>query len=320
MIKKSLILFLIFACLFFAFKTNAQVQSGDIVLSINPSYPKANEEVTASVSTYTIDLSNARISWVLNGSTALEGMGKKSFSFKVGDSGFETTLEVKIETINGSTINKKITISPSDIDLLWEANNSYVPPFYKGKTLLATEGKVKVVAIPSTQNLAGFNYKWKQDNKNQQDSSGYEKNYYTYRNSFLEDNNTVEVAVSDLFGNNIGINKISIIPGIPKIIFYGKDQNLGIKWENAIGDGFTINRDGDTLVAEPYFFSSEDLNSGNLTFDWSLNGEKTLIPNLKNTFSLKPEDNKSGNAIIKIVINNTKTLFQSMSKEINVNF
>ncbi len=322
MSKKSFILFFVLILLgaFFALKTNAQVESTDIVLNINPAYPKAGESVTASLSTYTTDLNNARISWILDNQTMLEGVGKTSFSFKVGNSGFQTNLEAKIETVDGSTLDKKIIISPSDIDLLWEADNTYAPPFYKGKTLASIEGKIKVVAIPSTQNLLGYSYQWRQDDKGKPDSSGYQKNFYIYQNSYLEDNNKVGVTVSDLLGNNIGLGQITITPGNPKIIFYEKDQNLGTKWENALTDGYTLNKNGDTIVAEPYFFSSQDLNSGNLTFNWSLNGEDTLIPNQKNILSIKPEDNKSGTAVVKVVINNTRTLFQSLDKEINVNF
>ncbi len=320
MIKRLSILFFVLICMFFAFKTNAQVQSGDIVLGINPQYPKTNEEVTASVSTFTTDLNSANISWILNGETALAGIGKKTFSFNIGTSGFQTNLEVKIETITGSTISKKLTISSSDVDLLWEAYNSYVPPFYRGKALMPIEGTMKVVAIPSSENLTGFNYKWKQDDKSKSSSSGYEKNYYIYRNSFLEDRNTVEVTVSDLLGNGIGINKISINPILPKIIFYRKDQNLGVQWENSINDGFVVNPNGDTIVAVPYFFSSTDLSSSDLAFSWSLNGENTLIPNQKNILSIKPLNNESGSTLIKVVINNTKILFQSLEKTINVNF
>lgn len=320
MAKKSLIIFFMLVWVFFAFNTNAQVQSGDIVLQISPEYPKANEEVRASLSTFTTDLNNARISWTLDGETVFEGMGKKNFSFKVGNSGFQTNLEVKIETINGSVINKKISISPSDIDMLWEAYNTYAPPFYKGKTLVSIEGNVKVVAIPSVQGLAGFNYKWKQDNKNKLSSSGYEKNYFIYKNSYLEDVNAVEVTVSDLFGNGIGFGETLISPGNPKIIFYKKDPLLGIRWENSLTNGFNINSNGETIIAEPYFFSSKDLDSGSLTFNWSLNGQDTLIPNQKNILAIKPTSGKSGNTVIKVIINNTKTMFQSMTKEINVNF
>ena len=321
MVKKGLILFFIlFTCAFFSFQARAQVESGDIVLNVNPQYPKANENVTASLSTFTTDLNDANISWTLNGSTILEGIGKKTFSFKVGNSGFQTNLEVKIETINGATIDKKTTITPSDVDMLWEAYDTYVPPFYKGKANASAEGSVKVVAVPSNQNIIGFNYDWKQDDKNQQDSSGYGKNYYVYQNSFLENDNVIEVAVSDILGNDIGLGKITISPGNPKIIFYRKDQNLGTNWENALTDGFSINQAGDTIVAEPYFFSSKDLNSGALTFDWSLNGESTLIPNQKNILAIKPESGKSGTTAIKVIINNTRTLFQSITKEIDVNF
>ena len=320
MLKRSLIISFILMCAFFAFKTSAQVQNGDIVLNISPEYPKANEQVTALVSTYTTDLNSARISWILNGDTVLEGVGKKSFSFTVGTSDFQTNLEVKIETLSGSIIDKKITISPSNLDLLWEAYDTYVPPFYKGKALAPAEGMIKVVAFPNTQNLAGFNYKWKLDDKSQPDSSGYEKNYFVYKNSYLEDSNQIETTASDLFGNNIGFNKITITPGTPKIIFYKRDQNIGTRWENALSDGFVINKNGDVIVAVPYFFSGKDLNSGTLTFDWLLNGEKPLIPNPNNVFPLKPENNTSGAADIKLIINNPKTLFQSMSKEINVNF
>ena len=32
--------------------------------------------------------------------------------------------------------------------LLWQANDSYVPPFYKGKALPGADTKIKIVAMP----------------------------------------------------------------------------------------------------------------------------------------------------------------------------
>lgn len=320
MLKRSIILFFALILIFFAYHTNAQVQNGDIVLNLNPKYPKANEEVHASVSSFVTNLDNARISWILNGDTILEGMGKKTFSFSASDSELSTTLEVKIETINGSVVSKKITISPSDVDLLWQGYDVYTPPFYRGKSIAPIEGTVKVVAIPGNQSMAGFNYKWKQDNKNIPDSSGYEKNYFIYSNSYLDNKSKIEVVVSDLLGNGIGSNKIEVGLNNPKIVFYEKDTNLGIKWEKALTDGFIIEKDGDTIIAEPYFFSKSDLGSSNYSFKWFLNGEESLIPGQKNFLSLKPLNDTSGNTAVKIIIKNTKSLFQSLEKTINVNF
>ncbi len=320
MVKKSSIIFFVLAIAFFALKVNAQIQSADISLNINPEFPKANENVTASVETYSTDLNNARITWTLDGQTVLEGMGKKTYSFTLGLSGSQSILEVHIETLDGSSIDKSISISPSSVDMLWMAYNTYVPPFYKGKALAPLEGSVKIVAMPSTQNLAGLNYKWKEDGKSNQSLSGYEKNYFIYRNTYLENSNDIEVSISDIFGNNVGLGKTLINYGSPKVIFYQKDPILGTRWENALTNGFSINTNGDTIVAEPYFFSNKDLNSSTSEIKWSLNGTKTATPSPKNILSIKPESGTSGSTAIKVIINNNKTWFQSVEKTLNVNF
>ena len=178
---KITILFSIFIYIFFAFSAYAQVQSGDVVLTINPQYPKANEEVIASVSTFSTDLNKAKISWKLNCQIAIEAVGKKDFSFTTTSTGLQTVLEVEIQTSDGSFINKKIIITPTDIDMLWEAPDSYTPPFYKGKALNTREGTLKIVALTNSSNSAGLSYNWKLDDVNKPDSSGYKKNYYIFR-------------------------------------------------------------------------------------------------------------------------------------------
>jgi len=317
---KGLIIFFTLIFVLLAFKASAQLQTGDIVLEINPEYPKANENVTATLSTYTTNLNTAKISWKLNGEVKLEGIGKKTFSFTVGSNGSKTNLQATIETINGSVVNKQITISTSSVDMLWEAYNTYTPPFYKGKTLAPIEGSVKVVAIPSVPNMAGFDYLWKEGGKKKSTYSGYEKNFAIYKNNYLDRDNTIEVSLLDLFGNTVGNNRITITPNDSKIIFYEKDSVLGTNWGKALSDGFKINKNGTTIIAEPYFFSIKDLNAQGYSFKWSLNGENITKPNQKNALSIKPESDKSGTSTIKISINNVNTLFQSLEKQLNVNF
>jgi hypothetical protein len=320
MLKKILILIpILFLSLFFSFSTDAQVQNTDVVLSISPQYPRVGDEVTASVSSYVTDLGNARISWILNNNPPVVGIGRKTFSFTIGNTGFKTTLEARIETATGSLVDKTITISPADIDLLWQATDAYVPPFYRGKALPSSEGMIKVVAIPDSSDLGGLSYGWKEDNSSQPSYSGYGKDFYEYKNSYLEDSNTVETTVSDLLGNGVGSGRIKIIPGAPKIIFYQKDPLLGIRWENALTDNFAINPNGETIVAEPYFFS-QNTDASNLVFNWFLNGEQTATPDPQNALSVKLESGKSGTAKIKVSINNIRSLFQGLDKEFNVNF
>ena len=158
------------------------------------------------------------------------------------------------------------------------------------------------------------------DDKVQSNSSGWGKSSFIFQNSYLDRDNTVEVAVSDIFGNTNASGRITLNTTNPKILFYKNDPRLGIKWETALSNGFMINKDGEILVVEPYFFSPKNINASELTFDWSLNREKISTPSPKNILSIKPEAGQSGSATIKIDINNINTLFQSLSKQIQVSF
>lgn len=324
--KKSLILIILLIITFFGFFTYAQVRDTDIVLSISPEYPSPNQDVNATLNSYVLDLNKANISWSVNSQELSIGIGKKSFSFRVGDNKSSIVLSVTIDTIDGQSILKTLTMKPAGVDMLWEAYDSYVPPFYKGKALVSSQGIFKVVAIPSLINQSGqvninnLSYVWTKDGSVYSDSSGWGKNYLIFQNSYLDKGNSVSVKISDISGGANASGRITLRTVNPKVIFYENDPLLGTKWEIALNNGVTINPKGETLVAEPYFFSPNNIDSSKLSFDWSINGEKTETPNFKNVLSVKPEAGQSGNAIIKVIVNNTQTLFQSIEKQIQISF
>ncbi|MFA5095532.1 MAG: hypothetical protein WC447_02655 [Candidatus Paceibacterota bacterium] len=323
--KYSVLLFMLIFTLFGSF-ASAQVQDTDIVLNVSPQYPSPNQNTDATLNSYAINLDKANISWSVNGQEASAGIGKKSFSFKVGSAGSSTILSVIINTIDGETISKTLTLTPSGVDILWEAPDSYTPPFYRGKALVPSQGTFKVVAIPNLVNQYGkvninnLSYIWTKDGSAQSNSSGWGKNYFIFQNSYLDKGNVVEVKVSDITGSTNASGKITLSTANPKILFYRNDPLLGVQWETALSDGFKINSDGEIFIVEPYFFSPKNINSSDLVFDWSLNGEKIQTPDPKNILSIKPEAGQSGSALIKVAINNVNTLFQSMTKQISVSF
>ncbi|HCY18136.1 MAG: hypothetical protein UR62_C0009G0007 [Candidatus Nomurabacteria bacterium GW2011_GWF2_35_12] len=324
--KKYIILTLVLTTAFAGFFARAQVRDTDIVLSISPQYPSQNQSVNATLNSHSINLDKANIFWSVNDQETSGGIGKKSFSFKTEDTGSFTVLSVTIDTVDGQSISKTMTITPAELDMLWEAYDSYTPPFYKGKALVTSQGTLKIVAVPSIINQNGkvninnLSYVWKKDSKTQSDSSGWGKNYFIFQNSYLDKGNIIEVKVSDISGGASTSGKITLNTTNPKILFYQNDPALGVKWERTLNNGFTINPNGETLTVEPYFFSPQNLNSADLVFDWSLNGEKIQTPSPKNILSIKPEAGQSGSATIKVVVNNIRTLFQSIEKQINVRF
>ncbi|MES2023455.1 MAG: hypothetical protein V4439_02115 [Patescibacteria group bacterium] len=324
MLKKVLMLIVILFLGTFHL-VGAQSQGTDISLDITPSFPSPNQNVSATVSTVSFDLNHSNITWLLNGTPSLEGIGKKEFSFSVGDAGSQTSVEVKILAPDGNLIDKVIVINPAGMDLLWEAYDSYAPPFYKGKKLVPSEGSFKVVAIPNLQSRgqripsSNLSYNWKQDNEAQQDLSGYGKDYYVFKNNYLDNDNTVEVTASSVAGNSVSTKSITLTPGNPKIVFYEKDPTTGIKWEKSLQNGFFIPQGGTSIVAMPYFFSPNDISSSDMTFDWSFNGSDINTPSTKNILSVKP-GTTAGQTAIKVNIKNATTYFQELEKELDVSF
>jgi len=316
---KILILFSVLICVFSAFSVNAQVKNADVSLILSPKDPGANETVSASISSFVADLNKSFISWSLDGQTVIQGVGQKNFSFKTGSDNSQTSIDVKIDNTDGSSITKQIIITPAGIDLLWEAYDSYVPPFYKGKALLSSEGIIKAVAIMNSNKTSGALYNWKADDNNKIDSSGYGKNYYIFQKSYLDKNNTIEVNVSNLLGNSLGSGKINLANGNPKIVFYKKDSTLGTQWQKALEDNSRIDSNGETIVFEPYFISPKNLNSSNLNISWTLGNSPISTPEIKNELSIRPESS-GGSSKIKVSIENIKKMFLSANKEINVNF
>ncbi len=325
--KKEVLIFTIIMFLFTVLHiAHAQVRDTDIVLGTTPNYPSPNENVKATLSSYSTDLNKANISWSINNQETMSGIGKKVFSFNVGSVGSQTTVTARIDTLDGQSLVKTIILTPAGVDMLWEATDSYVPPFYKGKALAPSQGTFKIVVMPNLISPSGrvnsnnLSYAWTKDGNNQQSASGWGKSYFIFKHSYLDINNQVEVTASDITSSTNASGKITLQIKKPKIIFYQNNPALGVNWENALSDGFAINPSGETLVVAPYFFSPKNINSSELVFDWSLNGEKIDTPNPKNILSISPAPGQSGSAKIKVAINNARTLFQSLEKEINVNF
>lgn len=324
--KKLFKFFFLTAIIFSGIFTHAQVRDTDLVLDISPLYPNPNENVTATLTSYATNLDKAVITWSVDGQVRSEGIGKKSFFFTMAGAGTTLNISATINTLDGQSLQKSVLVTPTAVDLLWEANDSYSPPFYKGKTLVGSQGEFKVVAIPSLRNQNGaidpdnLSYTWSKDGDMQPDSSGWGKTSFVFTNSYLDKGNSINLKVSDITGKVNASSNMDLQTSTPKVLFYEKDPALGVKWERSLNDGFIVNPSGSILVAEPYFFSPKDISTNDLTFTWYLNDGYVDTPTPKNVLSVKPEAGKSGNSIIRVVVNNVRTLFQTAEKTLNVTF
>ncbi len=325
--KKTLPIIILFLTVFFTgTAARAQVQNTDISLEITPAYPAPNQDVTAVLSSQALDLDKALITWSQDGQDKLSGIGKKQFQFNTGSFGSPTNISASIDTVGGNSLIKSVTVWPAEVDMLYEAPDAFVPPFYEGLALPASQSRIKVVAIPFLSSGNGqtggsnLSYTWSKDGRGQSQASGWGNSSFTFNNSYLDNGNAISVQVSDITGNSTAGGTINIQTVNPKIIFYSRDEVLGTDWQEALSDGFSVPSGGATITAAPYFFSGPNPDSSNLSYAWTLNGQAIDTPSPKNILSVKPQSGTSGTADIKLTINNIGTLFQTISKTLTVNF
>ena len=301
------------------------ISSNDISVNIAPRNPNPNETTTITLSSFAANLDSVLITWSVDGTVSSAGIGKKSFSLQAGTAGSQKRVTVKISMPDGE-INKTITIRPSVMTLLWEATDSYVPPFYKGKALLSEGSDVKVVAMPEIRvgttmaNPKNMTYSWKKDYNPDQQASGYGKSFYVYTSDYLERSTNISVVaqtIDQTFSSEASINPASVNP---KISFYRRDFSLGTLWDQALTNGHQIVGD-DTVVAVPYYISPKEIRTPSLIFRWYINESPVNAKSyFKNIMPLKVEDGMSGTAELRLDIENTDKIFQTASHKIDVQF
>ncbi len=306
------------------FGASAASQSS-ILVNMAPENPTPNENTSITLSSYASNLDSVSITWSVNGKNILSGIGRKSFLVNAPAAGSETIVTATIALPDG-VIEKTIIIRPAVMVLLWQADDSYVPPFYKGKALPSPDSEIKVIAMPEIKTNSGLanpknmTYVWKKDYTNEQDSSGYGKNFFIFINDYLENLNNVSVVASTVDQKYSSEANIDIGTTEPKILFYKNDARLGTIWEQVFADGHKIQGD-EVIEAAPYFISPKDIRIPTLVWNWFINDNMVNVESFqKNLIPLKVQGGISGTSKLKLEISNTDKIFQTANKEIDVEF
>jgi len=310
---------------------HAQLSSGLLNVSMRPAEPAAGQEVVVSLESFTYDLRTAQITWILNEKIVRQGTGAQTFVFETGKLGTASSVRVIVVTNDGQRITRSFTVRPADVDLVWEAV-TYTPPFYKGKALATSKSKIKITAIPHFVLASGRRinpddliYTWQKDRRVLGSLSGTGKQSIIIDGPRLFESARIAVHVSSL-SNTYNARDEMVIKSIdPKILFYEKHPTEGVKYEQAIGQTFTLTQEEITVRAEPYFFSGEDLSASRVIFSWTLNGSPIEQVSRINEATLRQEDNAlsaqaGGIAELSLSVENIAKILQETRKNIFLQF
>lgn len=292
-----------------------------------PSIPKPGESVSVQIISYSTDLNKAVITWSLDGKEMYSQTGATRFDFQAPVSGKTSTIVVTIKKENGGVISKSITVSPADVDLIFEAQ-TYAHPFYKGKRMFTSEAIIDFIAIPNFVNPNGTKipdlnlvYTWKINGVTQGSLSGYGRNTFTTRGTLIERNNQITVEVSAINSSLKASQSINFRSVTPELVLYENNPILGVVYEKAIQGAFNLERPQVDFEGIPYFYSVDTKDSSLLDFGWTINGTKVISksPN-ENYMVLRNDQNIDGKALIGSTLQHTTNILQTTQSYLELNF
>lgn len=305
----------------------AQTQVTPIQYIVSPETPQPGEEVRIDLQGVGSFLGNSLITWSIDGKTVEQGVGDSSYVFTAGEVGVQKTVTVSVKTNSYGTLNKTITITPSTINLIWEADTT-TPPFYRGRALYSGGSKVTVTAFPTiTHNKTpipqkALSYQWTLNDEPLQMVSGIGKNTLVFQGDQLK--KYEEVGLDVYHGSTkVGHKTLSIEAISPRIIFYQRNPLRGEMFNEAMTLQAPFTGNEMTLQAEPFFFANSSIKTKKLLYTWTIDGTETSGPDTqRGIITLRRNGDGGGSAVVDVTAQNTANdqLVQSTTAFLRIMF
>ncbi len=327
----SPLVFLVFSA-FFVLPASSFAQGipgvgAPITLTADPVNPKPLQAVSLDLSSFSVNIDQASITWLAGGKVIGKGTGLKHMTVQAGALGSSKTVEALVSTKEAGELSATTVIRPADLSLVWQAA-SYVPPFYKGKALLPYGGTYKVVALPEIVDAAGRKadpraliYSWKKNGAVQQSVSGYGKDFFvSSQTSFVRQGDEVEVEVTNPADGFTVSGSTTVSPIAPEIHFYDDSPIYGVVLEKELGDRITLSNEEISIDSEPYFFSVVGKQSPILDYAWKLNDASVPDFSGKSTITLRRADKAAGSSEVGLSVTNSALLLQGASHSLVIRY
>lgn len=250
----------------------------EITISTSPNVPEPGQRVVLKLESFAINLTDSNIKWFAKNQVIKEGEGATSISFIAPEE--SVNIAVQVLTPEGDELAKSIIISASSVDLLWEAPDTYSPPFYKGKALPGPESLVKFVAVPSaTKELGqsgtkGVDFMWQRNDVNMGSNSGKGKDSYTILLDSLKNSESLNVATN--YAGKVASAETVIKPFDLGVSIYPLSSGGEPFITRALRSGDIVNREA-SFFAAPYSAHPKYLDSKNIKFSWMI-GQDVVKP------------------------------------------
>lgn len=247
----------------------AQVSSAPVTISISPQYPRPYQTISITPRSNLLNLAASSVTVSVNGTVVEEGSGVLTAYTRTGAPGERTSIRVSVVS-NGQTYVATAEVRPADVSLVVEPIST-THPFYKGGSLTASEGRVRLIAIPdirtangavSSENLV---YTWRLGDRILENASGIGRSSLTASAPVRYRDANVSVTVSTQDSSVVAQASTVIAPVDPVVRIYRNDPLLGPLFDKAFNGTFTLAGDEDSFRMVPYYFVARP------TVSWMVN-------------------------------------------------
>lgn len=273
--------------------------TSSFTLSASPQYPAPYSTATLSFLSNSLDLTNATLTVAVGGKNIYKG-AVQPVVVTLGKAGSVISVTATV-SVGGTNYSQSLLIQPQDVALIAEPISS-APPLYPGKPLVPLEGSVRVVAVANLKNASGksldpssLSYAWTVDGTQIANSSGIGKETIIVASPLQYRARDVSVAVRSSDGSLVGGASLSLSPREPSVRIYENDPLLGIRYDHALSNSYTITGAESTLYAAPF---SLPTTNGAPLIQWFLNGAAAQTGN---SITLRPTGSGQGSASLSLV-------------------
>jgi hypothetical protein len=325
------IVMLLLAVVFFTNLNNktvyAQSDAEAVFLSNTPRYPEPYEQVKVSVTSRLASVEGRQTTWRRDGEIIAQGVGITEVTIKMGEAGETTRINFRGRVGEGIA-DIRIDITPVVVDLIWEAIDSYTPPFYKGKALHTGWGDVRVTTIPYIYNENGERfskdelvYRWEFNGLRYGGDSGRGKNSFV-TGTDPRPGNRVSVRIATPNGDVVANESISIPISQPEVHMYNFSQLFGPQFNTVTGNKVTMESGEDEIAVTgyPYYYLTGSSLAGNMQYNWQLNTTAVSTPDQKNIVRLRRPDDSSGQTRLELEIDDTNRIFPNRRSSTLIEF
>ena len=327
--KERLLFFTIFFLLLAPVSASAQlilpIVNSPVSFVLTPNNPGPNERVTIRIDSHSVDLDRATIDWFLDGGLLERGDGLKTIRIETGDLGSETNVSVLVRPDEVTEIFDQITIRPTSISVLWEAD-TYTPPFYRGRALATTHSDVLVEAYPHAKNQSGndipagdFVFTWRKNGGIIEEISGRGRSTARIPGPLLFGEDIISVEAVSVDNRHKAVETIRIPAVEPHISLHREDPLLGIMYHNALTSSDSIPIADVLLAAVPFYMSTKSPYDSEISYVWNINGQ-TVATDPRNPFRiiLRLSGGMVGTANISLSVSHIEHFLQSVEKTWNL--